>query len=145
LELIFGAKKIAFKGREIKAAINTPIITKAIKLCLPPCLLIIVYIPTIPMKALKKARSPKQIAQSHVTIPAIANWMKTEKEARRVIYWLVEDMMIGTMLYLRKSGPRTIPPAIPVIPQRMEASMQARAILIISLLWWNLISFSSQL
>jgi len=130
--LSFGAKKIALRGREIKAAMSTPIMTKAIKLCFPPCLLIIAYIPTIPMKALKKARSPKAMAQSHVTSPAKANWMKTEKEARRVIYWLVDDMMIGTMLYLRKSGPSTIPPAIPVIPQRIEAVMQARAILTIS-------------
>jgi hypothetical protein len=70
----------------IKAAIKTPIITHAIKLCLPPCLLIMVYIPTIPMYALMIPIRPKHKAQSHVTSPSIANCTKTEKEARSVIY-----------------------------------------------------------
>jgi len=82
----FGAKKIALSGREIKAAIKTPIMTKAIKLYFPPCFLIMDYIPTMPMKALRKARSPKAIAQSQVTSPAKANWMNTENEARSVMY-----------------------------------------------------------
>lgn len=132
--LVVGDTKNDFNGREIKTVIKTPIITKAIKLCLPPCLFIKVYIPTMPMKALNKARSPKQIAQSHTTYPFKANCMKTEKQARRVIYWLVDDITMGTMLYLRKSGPRIIPPAIPVIPQKTAAVMQERAIFKISFL-----------
>jgi hypothetical protein len=41
-----------------------------------------------------------------------------------VMYWLVWLIMIGSMLYFRNNGPKTMPPAMPVSPHRIAANPQ---------------------
>jgi hypothetical protein len=52
--------------------------------------------------------------------------------------WLVADITYGCMSYVRNSGPRTIPPAIPVAPHKIAAIMQKKESIAISLILLNL-------
>jgi hypothetical protein len=64
--------------------------------------------------------------------PKYANYDATAIDAISVINWLVDAMTYGCMSYVKNSGPRTIPPAIPVAPQRIAAIIQKIANLIMS-------------
>jgi len=41
--------------------------------------------------------------------------------------WFVAAITYGYMSYVRKSGPSTMPPAMPVAPHKMAAIMQKKA------------------
>ena len=71
--------------------------------------------------------------------------MQTEMEAIIVMYWLVADMTVGSILQLKKSGPSTIPPAIPVSPHRTAAIRHTNASHAMSAVLLNLMSLSSNL
>ena len=65
------------------------------------------------------------MAKGQSIYPIQANWMATEILAIMVMYWLVPLMTDGCMLYFKKRGPSTMPPAMPVHPQRTAATQQA--------------------
>ena len=63
----------------------------------------------------------------------------------RVINWFVALIIVGIILYDKNSGPRTMPPAIPVHPHKIAAIAQKRASFATSLMLSNLWSFLSKL
>lgn len=110
-----------------------------------PVFLIQAFTPLIPMYAQTRVVPPKMAEQVHKILPWIMNLKTTERAAIMVMYWLVLLMTCGNMLYLRKSGPRTMPPAIPVQLQRMATKKQKKLSLATSKVESNRWSYASYL